>query len=227
MRAEHNADRDVQCGVSIGPHIPRRGNRVSRGFGRLVLRAMGWRIEGAIPDVPKLVVIGAPHTSNMDALVALAAVTALGLRIGIMGKHSLFRGPLDPVLRWLGFFPVDRRNPAGMVASTVDALHANQRFLLGLAPEGTRKAAREWRRGFWNIASAAAVPVLPAAFDYPNRRIVIGAPILAQGDYASGLRRVLEFYRRNAGPRHPEWASWPICEVLGLQPRGGDSTKTV
>jgi 1-acyl-sn-glycerol-3-phosphate acyltransferase len=58
----------------IGPAVPRRGNAFSRGLGRLVLRGIGWRLEGAVPNVPRCVAIVAPHTSNWDFVVGLAAL---------------------------------------------------------------------------------------------------------------------------------------------------------
>src|SRR5260221_10972643 len=50
----------------IGLAVPRRGNGLSRGVGRLVLRGMGWCLEGAVPNVPRWVAIIAPHTSHCD-----------------------------------------------------------------------------------------------------------------------------------------------------------------
>ena len=60
-----------------------------------------WRIVGAIPDQPKVVAIVAPHTSNWDFVVGLLARYALRLDASWLGKHTLFRWPLGPVLRRL------------------------------------------------------------------------------------------------------------------------------
>ena len=58
----------------VGDAIPRRGSALLRAIGRGVLRAMGWRIEGEIPDVPRIVISVAPHTSNWDFVVGMAAM---------------------------------------------------------------------------------------------------------------------------------------------------------
>lgn len=46
--------------IAVGSRVPRRGNPATRWLGRLALRLMGWRHAGAIPDEPKLTLIGAP-----------------------------------------------------------------------------------------------------------------------------------------------------------------------
>ncbi|HRO24486.1 MAG TPA: hypothetical protein PLR07_09350, partial [Promineifilum sp.] len=50
----------------LGTAIPRRGNRLSRGFWSLMMRLFGWQAVGEIPDLPRFVLVGAPHTSNLD-----------------------------------------------------------------------------------------------------------------------------------------------------------------
>jgi 1-acyl-sn-glycerol-3-phosphate acyltransferase len=202
--------------VTIGASVARRGNGFSRWLGRSVLRLTGWRIQGDIPDLPKMVMIGAPHTSNMDGVMAIATLTALGLRAGTMIKDTAFKGLLGSALRWFGAIPIDRRSAQGVVGQSVDAFNAADSLLLLIAPEGTRSSAPEWKRGFWLIASAANVPVLPAAIDYRRKRITFGPPVSSNGDYDSDLARVLSFYRDYSAPRHADRASEPICAVLGL-----------
>ena len=41
-------------------------------------------------------------------------------------------------------------------------------------PEGTRQRVEKWKNGFWHIARAARVPILPVYFDYPSRTIGLG-----------------------------------------------------
>ncbi len=64
----------------MSPTLPRRGNWLTRLFGRLAFRLTGWRIEGRLPDVPKLVIAGAPHPFHWDAVVALGFFTLTGLK---------------------------------------------------------------------------------------------------------------------------------------------------
>jgi 1-acyl-sn-glycerol-3-phosphate acyltransferase len=68
----------------------------------------GWRLDGAMPDLKKFVIIVAPHTSNWDFPIGIAAKFALRLEVTFLGKDSLFRFPMGPLMRALGGMPVDR-----------------------------------------------------------------------------------------------------------------------
>src|ERR1041385_3488167 len=155
--------------IEIGARVPRRGNAFSRWLGRAVLRLTGWRIEGAIVDVPKMVLIGAPHTSNMEGVMAMIMLTALGLRAGTMIKDTAFHGVLGPVLRWFGAIPINRRSPKGVVEQSVEAFDRSEQLILLIAVEGTRHAAKEFKRGFYHIAIGAKVPIQIAAVHYEKK----------------------------------------------------------
>jgi 1-acyl-sn-glycerol-3-phosphate acyltransferase len=199
----------------IGGHVPRRGNALTRGLGRLLLWLMGWRVEGAVPDLPKMVLIGAPHTTNMDGVIGLATLTGYGLQAGTMIKDSAFKGATGVLLRWFGAIPIDRRSAKGVVEQSVDAFNNNEKLLLLIAPEGTRHSSPEWKRGFHHIASGANVPVLPAACDYQRKVITFGPAVMPSGDYEADLNRILDFIAKNGFPQHPERLSKPLCERMG------------
>lgn len=202
--------------TTIGASVPRRGNALSQGISRAILSLMGWKVQGAIADLPKMVMIGAPHTSNMDGVLAIATLTAYRVRAGTMIKDTAFKGIMGPVLRWFGAIPINRRAAGGVVGASVGAFRDNEKLILLIAPEGTRTSAEEWKRGFHLIAASAGVPILPAAIDYVRKRITFGPPIYTTDDYEGDLKRVLDFYRDYSSPRHPERASAPICAALGL-----------
>lgn len=203
-------------GLSIGDKVPRRGNAVSRAVGRLLLWLLGWRLAGEIPNLPKMVLIGAPHTSNMDGVIGLGTLFALGIKAGTMIKDSAFKGVMGPILRWAGALPINRRSPKGVVEQSVDAITHNPQMLLLIAPEGTRSNALEWKRGFYHIALGAKVPVLPAACDYQKKIITFGPPMMPSGDYAADLQTLITFYRDFGVPRHPARMSKPLCDAKGV-----------
>lgn len=209
---------------AVGPRVPRRGNAFSRWLARTYLRLTRWRIVGAIPDLPRMVLIGAPHTSNRDGVIALATLMALGLRCGTMIKDSAFKGVMGPILRWFGAIPINRRSPKGVVEQSVDAFRNNESLLLLVAPEGTRSGAPEWKRGFYHIALGAQVPILPAAIDYQTRTVTFREPVVPSGDYPADLATILSFVREHGQPRHPERLSRPLCELWGRpwRPAGDD-----
>jgi 1-acyl-sn-glycerol-3-phosphate acyltransferase len=171
------------------------------------MRLCGWRMEGSLPDLPKMVVTAAPHTSNWDFLVGLGAMYAAGFRVSFLGKHTLFRPPLGWFMRWVGGRPVDRSSSRGVVAETVAQIQAADRFILALAPEGTRKRVVEWRTGFWRVAKDANLPIVLGYFDYGTRTVGFG-PMIWPGELESDLRAIQAFYRTKT-PRRPELFATP------------------
>lgn len=179
---------------ALPPSMPRRGNAVSRALGLALLALGGWRIEGEFPDRPKMVAIVAPHTSNWDFIVGISAVYALGLRVQFLGKHTLFRPPLGWLMRWMGGIPVNRQAPQGFVPQAVKAIGDADAILLAITPAGTRSSSKPWKSGFYHIAHAARVPILPVAFDGARRTIRLFAPVETTGDYGRDLPQLLALY---------------------------------
>lgn len=127
-------------------NAPRNGNGFTRWFGRSVLRLGGWTIEGDFPDISRLVLIAAPHSSGWDAVWGLAAKLAMGVDIAFLAKAELFRGPLGWLLRGLGGIPVDRARAHGAVEQAAASIRGAERMWFVLAPEGTRKRVEHWSR---------------------------------------------------------------------------------
>jgi 1-acyl-sn-glycerol-3-phosphate acyltransferase len=172
-----------------------------------VLRALGWRFEGVIPDMPKMVIVGAPHTSNWDFLLFLAALHHFDVKVRFLGKHTLFRRPFGFFFRRWGGIPVDRRRAAGVVGQVKEAFEATTEMILVITPEGTRSAVPAWKSGFLEIAERVGVPVVPAGVDGTNKVVAIGAPLpvgLTRDESMDRLRGFFATRRgirpRNAGP---------------------------
>lgn len=184
------------------PHqIPRRGSAFWRAVGRGVLGLLGWRVEGEIPDVPKLVIAVAPHTSNWDFVVGAAAMFALDLKLAFIGKHTLFVWPFSVFLRWMGGIPVDRSSPHGVVAQSVDAFGRAGPCVLAVAPEGTRKPVPRFKTGFLHIARGAGVPILLAALDYADRCVRLGPTFVPGPDVEADRLRVEAHFATVRGKR--------------------------
>ena len=175
-----------------GPRVPRRHYGVLRNAGLAWLRASGWRIEGEIPDLARAVVAVAPHSSNWDFVHAVAAVFALGLRVSFIGKHTLFRGPLGRFMAWLGGIPVDRARPDGVVEAVLARFAAGGPLWFGVAPEGTRREGASFKSGFYRVAQAASVPIVPVYLDYRRRVIGILAPFAPTLPVEEGVAAIRE-----------------------------------
>ncbi len=170
---------------------------------RLFLRAAGWRRVGRLPDRAQYVMIGAPHTTYWDAVYAMAIALTFRLRVFWMAKHTVFRWPFCSLLRWLGGVPIDRRTRHDIVSQCVEHFRANQRFILAVLPEGTRRRVDAWKSGFYHIARGAGVPVLLAFLDYPSRTGGVGPLIWLTGDVETDLEEIAGFYSTKRG-KHPE-----------------------
>lgn len=141
---------------------------------RITMALAGWRIEGKLPDLPKYILIGAPHTSNWDFVLFLGIIFSLRANVRFMGKAELFRWPVGAFFRYCGGIPVDRKRSQGLVDQMVKACAESERFILTIAPEGTRHEVAEWKRGFYHIAKGAGIPISMAKVDGKHKTVRLG-----------------------------------------------------
>jgi 1-acyl-sn-glycerol-3-phosphate acyltransferase len=171
-----------------------------------LLKLFGWRIEGELPEIPKYVLVGAPHTSNWDFVVMLAAAFAYSLSISWMGKKAIFRWPFGALFAWLGGIRIDRSRASGVVAQSIEAFHNSAKLILLITPEGTRKRTEHWKSGFYHIAVGAGVPIVLGFVDYPARTGGFGPTIIPTGDIESDVALMREFYADKTG-KYPQQAA--------------------
>jgi 1-acyl-sn-glycerol-3-phosphate acyltransferase len=188
---------------SLPPNVPRRHRGILRRIGRLGMRLMGWRIEGQFPDLPKFVIVVAPHTSNWDFVAGLVCDLALDLDAAFLAKHSIFVGPFGTWLKSLGGIPVVRRASHNVVTSVAAEFARRQQLVLAIAPEGTRSKVDEWKSGYWHIARAAEVPIVPVGLDFARRAAVIG-PLRRSTDSLADDETVLKAFFAGITPRNPD-----------------------
>jgi len=174
-------------------------------FLRLYWKIFGWKLSGNFPyQYKKIVLAVAPHTTWIDVMVGFAARNAMNIQHAkFLAKKELFVWPLGWILRKMGGTPVDRFAKLGMVEQVAALFAANDNFMLGLSPEGTRKRVDKLRTGFYHIAKKAGVPILPIGFDYENKQVVIGEAFFAGDDEAADLKKIIAFYATIKG-RSPE-----------------------
>jgi 1-acyl-sn-glycerol-3-phosphate acyltransferase len=174
-----------------------------RWFSIFFLKIAGWRIEGRIPDIPKFVLVGAPHTSNWDFPYGLFIIFVFKTKIYWLGKDSLFRIPLKWFFKWLGGISVDRTKSSNIVANSIKQFHQNDKFILAIAPAGTRKRVKRWKTGFYHIANGAKVPIVLGYLDYRLKTGGIGPVISPTGDIEADMKTIRGFYDGVNG-KYPE-----------------------
>lgn len=166
---------------------------------------LGWKVNGSFPpELKKYVVAVAPHTSSWDFPVGLAARSILRMHnTKFLGKSQLFRPPFGWIFRALGGYPVDRSSSHDMVDQVVKIFNDHDQFILGLAPEGTRKKVEKFKTGFYYIAKKANVPVIPVGFDFEKKEVIIGQPFFPTNNIEADLESLYSFYRKVKG-KNPE-----------------------
>ena len=179
----------------IPPNMPQFRPSLATAMCRWLLGVFGWRMVGDLPDIAKVVVIAAPHSTNWDVIWGLLFKISLRLDVNFIGKREAFVWPLGPILRAFGGIPVDRSAAHGLVGEMRRQFETRDRFWLALAPEGTRKKVQKWKTGFWHIAREAGVPVLPVYFHYPEKTVGLGPLFHPTDDVAADMARIREFYR--------------------------------
>lgn len=180
-------------------------------FAWTFLKLNGWKKEGEIPDAPKYVLIGAPHTSNWDTVFVLSLAFAYRVKIFFMVKDAMFRWPIGWFFRWLGGIPVDRSKSTGMVAQTIDIFNQNERLVICIPPEGTRKKVRKWKTGFYYIALGAGIPISLGFMDFKRKRGGFGPLLIPTGDIEADMKVMHDFYATVSG-KYPELTCPPEFE---------------
>jgi len=166
------------------------------------LKLAGWRMEGDWPrDMPKMVLIAAPHTSNWDGINMLAAAGYYRAPLKWMGKRELTQGFFGGIVKWLGCVAVDRRGGTDLVDQMRTAFAERKQMTLAIPPEGTRAAVNEWKTGFYYIALAAEVPLVMSVLDYGARTIRLSGAFVPSGDYEKDLPQIKSHYDGAEGLR--------------------------
>jgi 1-acyl-sn-glycerol-3-phosphate acyltransferase len=172
------------------------------------LKISGWRLEGRLPDVDKLVVIAAPHTSNWDFPILISLAFGLRAKAGWLGKNTLFRWPFGFLSRWMGGIPVYRSASNNMVAQSVEMFRKSEKLILAVPPEGTRGKVSHWKTGFYYIALGAEVPIAMGFIDYKRKATGVGPVIYPTGDIEADMEIIRNFYA-NVTAKYPDKACIP------------------
>ena len=182
--------------------LPRFGQRLAL----RILHLFGWKMRYKPLPGPHGVAIVYPHTSNWDFPLGLLGKWSLGLPLHWLGKESLFKGPLGPIMRAWGGVPVERSASTGATQRLAQKMRAADWFWVALAPEGTRSYKPHLRSGFYHLALAAKAPLLIVYLDYPNKEIGLVDTIRLTGDQHKDMAAIEAAYHGHLG-LHPELAA--------------------
>jgi 1-acyl-sn-glycerol-3-phosphate acyltransferase len=164
----------------------------------------GWKVEGSFPpEIKQYVLVVAPHTSNVDFFIGVAARKILGIDVKYLAKKELFKFPFRGLFLGLGGYPVDRSKKNSLVDQVVGFFNAPVSFALCVTPEGTRKRRDTWKTGFYVMATQAEVPIVMVGFDYALKKVIVSDFFDPSGNMEEDLEHMHRFFEKIT-PKHPE-----------------------
>ena len=151
-----------------------------------------------LPD--KVIVIGAPHTSNWDGVFMAVSMWKSGRSFSFLVKDSVVKAP---VLGWfvkkIGAVPVERSAAPGLVDQVAGRIRESDSFTLCITPKGTRSPRDFWKSGFYRIAMEADVPIQLGFIDRTTRTFGWGPTYRLTGDVRADMDVIRAFYADKVG----------------------------
>jgi 1-acyl-sn-glycerol-3-phosphate acyltransferase len=176
--------------------------RFYKAFFGFWFRLFGWKTIGELPPLTKYVIAVAPHTSNWDFAVGYCVKHIMDLHPDFLAKDSLFKIPLVGwFLKNMGGHSVDRSKKANMVDQIAEKFNTLDKFIMAIAPEGTRSYSPEWKTGFYRVAEKVKVPIVLIGFDYGRKVVEISEPMYTTGDVDADIEKMKAYFRPMKGKR--------------------------
>lgn len=178
-------------------------------IGRLIwksfLKISGWKTNIVFPkNINKAIIIVGPHTSAWDFIFGLAYRSISNIKHShFLGKSELFKPPFGWFFKWLGGTPVDRKSKHNIVDQVVEKFNSNKKFILALAPEGTRKKVYQLKTGFYHIAKSAKVPIVMAGMDFGKKTLIYSEPFFTSENEEEDFKKIINFFGQIQG-KNPE-----------------------
>ena len=173
----------------------------------ILTRIMGWTPDPAFPTAKKALVLGVPHTSIWDFVVAFLYARSNNAPMHILVKEAFSFWPVGLVLRKWGAIPLKKTGAGGAsaIVQMVEAFNTHDTILMGIAPEGTRKPVKRWKTGYHVIATKAGVPVYAGYINWKEKYISYGEEFPLTDDIRADTLRLQRHYKTlGVGAKFPE-----------------------
>ena len=167
----------------------------------ILFRVLGWKVIGEPPRQKKFLLVGLPHTSNWDFLIATLAVSAMELKTKIFAKDVYHTWPLNYACKLFGVLPVNRRESTGFVDSVAQQYIEADTLRSIIAPEGTRKYTPRLKSGYYYIAKKADIPIIVAGPNYKEKTYVFMPARKAMDTYEEDEQNLIDFCKNLRGKK--------------------------
>ena len=185
-------------------HCSNKNAKLKKFLAKLFFKIIGWKMGHADTQSARhSVMLAAPHTSNWDLPIALAAFWIMGLNLRYLIKSEYTRGPFGWFFKWTGAIGVDRSKARNNLTEVAIDLLKNYEMVLMVPAEGTRKRVEKWRTGFYRIANEAKVPISLGTLDYENKVASVIDVFHPTGEFEKDMEYIQEQYRNISG-KYPE-----------------------
>ena len=194
----------------ISPSAPRMGNAVTRAIGSGLLKLFGWRVQGVLPDEPKVILVGEPHTSNWDFVLIMCAAQSVGFRMSYVMKKEAFFWPMGGFFKWMGGLPIERKKGKDSLAQIKAQIEAQERIFVAITPSGSRSARDHFKTGYLRLAHEANIPIFLIGLHEPEKSIILDRLVDPVGDinaqntsikdYMDGTYRGIKPHQQRSGP---------------------------
>ena len=174
----------------------------------ILTKILGWHPDPNFPKDKKALVLGVPHTSVWDFVIAFLYARSHNAPMRILVKENFFFWPVGPVIRKWGAIPLRKRSAAGgagAIIQMVEAFKSNDEILMGIAPEGTRKPVKKWKTGYHVIATKAGVPLYAGFINWTTKYVSYGEVFPLTDDIHADTIRLQRYYKTlGVGAKYPE-----------------------
>lgn len=169
----------------------------------------GWKLEYTdSPDLHRCVMMAAPHTSNWDFPITIAAFRKMGIPLKFTIKKEWMKFPFNMIIGPLGGIGIDRNPEPGkprknMVDVMAGLFKNRDELCVVVTPEGTRKKSTQWKTGFYYVALRAKVPIALGFCDYKRKVAGVLEIFYPSGDVDADMRIIMSKYTNISG-KYPE-----------------------
>lgn len=172
-------------------------------YHKILFDWMGFREEVSEPFPAKYIIALAPHTSNWDFIIGMLFCRAKDFNCNFLMKKEWFFWPFGKLMHKLGGIPVYRSKKTGLTDIVAEKAKEMDTFRLCITPEGTRKANKEWKKGFYYIALKANIPILLYGLDYKRKLIKCSRTFIPTGNVEKDMEEIKQYFTEFKG-KHPE-----------------------
>jgi len=187
--------------IAVPQHLKANRPKFIINISSWVLKLQKWKINGAIPEEKRVVLVIGPHTSNWDFIIGVLVILSLDAKINWLGKHTIFKRGFKGLLTRLGGIPVNRQDPSDLFSKIKVITEKSNGYLIGMAPEGTRKKVLKLKSGFIRIAKQTNSKIMLAGIDFQKKIVNLDKFFTPTGDLNNDLLFVQDYFSRYSGKR--------------------------